>query len=78
MDKLINDGGPAFPRAVHDNYDIVNGKISPQEGMTLRDWFAGQAVAGLLSGNWEMNSRDAASDAYDVADEMMKAREAKR
>jgi len=33
-------GGPAFPRS--------DAGYSPtQDGMTLRDWFAGQALAGL-------------------------------
>lgn len=39
-----NDGGPAFPSA---------GLVTPAgiafEGMSLRDWFAGQALAGLLA-----------------------------
>ena len=34
--STINDGGPAFPRHAYDGHD----------GMTLRDWFAGQALAG--------------------------------
>ena len=41
--KEINDGGPAFPViAEHGLGHISN-------GMTLRDWFAGQAMIGLLS-----------------------------
>jgi len=40
----MNDGGPAFPRAsTHSERD---GLIDCAEnGMTLRDWFAGQALA---------------------------------
>jgi hypothetical protein len=33
-----NDGGPAFPCAASDGL----GRSHLQEGMTLRDWFAGQ------------------------------------
>ena len=33
-------GGPAFP---------VNGPNGDHPGMELRDWFAGQAIAGLLA-----------------------------
>lgn len=36
--KQIDDGGPAFPR-------------SPCGGMSLRDWFAGQALIGIIVGN---------------------------
>lgn len=42
-----NDGGPAFPRAGFDGPDMYD---SGWDGMTLRDWFAGQALAGLLAG----------------------------
>ncbi len=43
------DGGPAFPRSINETYDRVNDGIHPQEGMTLRDYFAGQALAGHLA-----------------------------
>ena len=38
MTTQPNDGGPAFPRAD----DVANSNA----GMSLRDWFAGQAMAG--------------------------------
>jgi hypothetical protein len=38
-----NDGGQAFPIAYPESHSI---KVS---GMSLRDWFAGQALAGLLA-----------------------------
>ena len=42
-----NDSGPAFPVA------HVTGKFWGMNGMTLRDWFAGQALNGMLaSGHW--------------------------
>jgi hypothetical protein len=37
MSDKINDGGPAFP------CETYNGHALPGIGMTLRDWFAGQA-----------------------------------
>ena len=40
------DGGPAFPTAGYDGPDHTQAQT---EGMTLRDWFAGQALNGLLS-----------------------------
>jgi hypothetical protein len=36
-----NTGGSAFP--------VIWGKTVTDPGMTLRDWFAGQALAGLLA-----------------------------
>ncbi len=44
--------------------------------MTLRDWFAGQALAGLVARASTFNS--AAEWAYAYADAMLKAREAKK
>jgi hypothetical protein len=48
------DGGPAFPRPA---FDAPTGEPTSalshdeQDGMSLREWFAGQAVAGLLAGD---------------------------
>jgi hypothetical protein len=44
----INDGGPAFPMLVQS----WNGNISAEaEGMTLRDWFAGQCIPAMSETN---------------------------
>lgn len=42
-------GGPAFPGEVYSG--TANGvkQFEPHSGMTLLDWFAGQALLGLLS-----------------------------
>lgn len=37
-----DDGGPAFPRPASEY-------TSGERGMSLRDWFAGQALAGLCA-----------------------------
>jgi hypothetical protein len=65
----------AFPSITPDG-DVT--WISP--GMTLRDWFAGQALAGFLA-NERINAFDgaytpkmAAEDAYTAADAMLEAR----
>ena len=42
MSKEIDDGGPAFPIERH----LQNGNEC-HYGMTLRDWFAGQALASM-------------------------------
>jgi hypothetical protein len=67
MDKR-EDGGPAFPTADY------------RTGMSLRDWFAGQALAGILAGAFIDSSRltDGANfitqNAYQYADAMLAAR----
>ena len=72
--STINDGGPAFP--VWE----LNGKNIPEMtgfGMTIRDYFAAKAMQGLLAARERYeNFREIASDAYLLADAMLKAREA--
>jgi hypothetical protein len=41
-------GGPAFPQNDLSSYGI--GPSENNAGMTLRDWFAGQAMAAMLTG----------------------------
>jgi len=68
---------PAFPMVLPETWD------SFQDGMTLRDWFAGQALAGIMArmeqsgfelgienGDWTCP----AGDAYDVAEAMLAER----
>jgi hypothetical protein len=75
---------PAFPTS-HEEPDDYNGhnnskKTVIDQGMTLRDYFAAQAMQALLRQYPDhlMNSpaSEVASDAYSMADAMMKAREA--
>jgi hypothetical protein len=49
MSTPINDGGPAFPEL--PSYGTPTGTISinTKPGMSLRDYFAGQALAGYLA-----------------------------
>lgn len=69
-------GGYAFPQhTLEPNPNGGEPRIIWQEGMTLRDYFAAQAMQGIQSRvNWDI--KDIAVLAYDQADEMMKAREA--
>lgn len=69
-----DDSGPAFPSPDTRGYDGV-------PGMTLRDWFAGQALIGQLAScslGYEYTGADAASkcarDTYKYADAMIAAR----
>lgn len=64
---------PAFP--------VTAGNQVYATGMTLRDWFAGQALAGICSNcdesginGWAHSSKLAASVAYQFADAMLEAR----
>ena len=70
----INDGGPAFP--VWE----LNGQEKPEMtgfGMYLRDYFAAKAMQGLLADRRHYeNYREIASDAYLLADAMLRARKA--
>lgn len=48
MMPLIYDGGEAFPLNILDQGDSGNLlSVEVSRGMTLRDWFAGQAIARL-------------------------------
>lgn len=65
---------PAFPTAQYADGVRPSGF---DNGMTLRDYFAGKAMQALLTRETRI-SEDAmlyAGAAYDVADAMMKARE---
>ena len=69
---------PAFPQ--HPGIQC-DGPPTDRHGMTLRDWFAGQALAGFaaspaaLDGAWR--DQTVAACAYEVADAMLEARKAK-
>jgi hypothetical protein len=65
-----NDGGPAFPVAEdHRTADALRWTA----GMSLRDWFAGQALAGILAADTGANwgYKEAAIEAYGHADAMI-------
>lgn len=72
----MKNGGHAFPRDIG-----WNGAQKPQKGMTLRDYFAGQALVGLLAGeraagsyHERMVDSDTAERAYEFADAMIAER----
>jgi hypothetical protein len=56
-----------------------DGNSADHFGMTLRDWFAGQALAGLVFHNdyGARSDDEIANGAYAYADAMIAAREAK-
>ena len=77
MSTPINDGGAAFPRPV--SFSEEGGTHRGTLGMTLRDYFAGQALSGRLA-----SFTDATPErkrigvfCYEMADAMLAARERK-
>lgn len=80
-----NDGGPAFPA---EYIDRTTGNRWPEPGMSLRDYFAGQALQGLIpeiAGNLANEAdhrlapkamRNGALLSYMIADAMIEARDA--
>lgn len=74
MSKRTNDGGPAFPITRTSSFS------KNYEGMTLRDWFAGQALlmswVGFDRGYYDDKATDEkiAANAYAIADAMIAAR----
>jgi len=65
---MKNDGGPAFPHNFRDGYG---------KGMSLRDYFAGQALTGfhIFPKSNKEDITTIVRVAYDVADAMLEARE---
>lgn len=73
-----HDGGAAFP--LHPG---IAPDWTASTGMTLRDWFAGQALTAIVTvcihdtrENGETTKQMIARKAYEVADAMLAAREA--
>lgn len=68
---MNENGGPAFPQ----NDASVN-RINNRDVMTLRDYFAGQALIALIGINDEdaRSTGKASHIAYCYADEMLKRR----
>lgn len=65
----IKDGAPAFP------FVEPNTECNVATGMTLRDWFAGKAMQGMLSDtNVQGTAEEFAQRAYQLADAMLKVR----
>lgn len=83
-----DDGGPAFPGAQlfhRDLYDALRSEIGvinaaaqaklDSPGMSLRDYFAGQALGNGWAGSvTQLNVREIGERAYMIADAMLAAR----
>lgn len=90
MNTLINDGGPAFPTSLgiesgygntipHQLPNGVSAWETMMPGMSLRDWFAGQAlvssfVEAIKFMPSRMTAEEYAESLYSIADAMLKVR----
>lgn len=82
MSDHINDGGSAFP-----TYEKIGEEIGEDGvwrdifgsfgGMTLRDYFAAKAMQALLTAEPDRGVIYLVANAFEVADAVLKAREAK-
>lgn len=82
----INNGGPAFPVSTRETDIPLQGAYGHQDGhntwqfsgMTLRDYFAAKAMAGICShrDTWGCGIEEIGIKAYEVADTMLAARDA--
>lgn len=76
------DGGPAFPemayRMVDSEFKLSGAGQVPQaylqSGMSLRDWFAGQALSGVIAKLGTGDYLLCANHAYAAADQLLKER----
>lgn len=73
MSSEINNGGPAYPGVIGPPKEFA-------QGMSLRDFFAAQALTGMLASEAndmqpQYEAGNAAQRAYWLADAMLKARE---
>lgn len=73
MNGIVNekDGGPAFPWQWHDHLPEIGHVVREQGfGLTLRDWFAGMALTGLMS-DPEVSMDGAIRLSFEAADKML-------
>jgi len=85
----MKDGGAAFPVYEEGRYgetgEFSSGMECTEQGMTLRDYFAGQALTQTIKIAWDWHEdggieyedihKDAADMAYKLADAMIARRE---
>jgi hypothetical protein len=80
MSNKLDDGGPAFPG---DAAGVGFQGIPNQRGMSLRDWFAGQVLGGLVAQtagvfeNTDEYAQAVAHGSYAIADAMLAAQKGK-
>jgi hypothetical protein len=87
MTDKIDDGGPAYPsrppmaRITADDPQSFELVRTSFDGMSLRDYFAAQAISQMISlsqdryGGW--STENVAAGCYSLADAMLSARKGK-
>ena len=77
----MNDGGPALPQIVSEYDDSAHkyvGNTYSVGGMSLRDWFAGEAISAINENFEPQDDKDwaawVARCSYAVADAMLAER----
>ena len=65
---------PAFPQSTQIANEFHPG-YGKDKGMTLRDYFAAKVLQGLLASGLDQPKFEFARKSYEMADEMLKARE---
>lgn len=71
---MRNDGGPAFPfveQSETESGHVVTDRVC--KGMSLRDWFAGQAHRELMEATWAVYKLHDATDPETSAQGMQAA-----
>lgn len=72
----MKDGGSIYPAKVFSHFEDDGLAIyTMSSGLTMRDWFAGLAMQGIIQAAPKMPDDVIARQAYGLADAMLKARE---
>lgn len=76
--NILGGNHPAFPVQAYPG-DAANPKVRPNTGMSMRDYFAAQAMNGLLANPEEFGEnipvKDVAEFAFEMANAMLEQRE---
>lgn len=84
-ESIIDDGGPVYPGQWADFQPTTGDQVVREQwtGISLRDWFAGQALAqigneyvarGEVTRQAQEHAMALAAHAYNIADAMIAAR----
>ena len=76
MSTPTNDGGPVFPQDIVIRHPNGESAVLRHIGMSLRDWFAGQALVALphMGCGCDLENDELAAAAYQIADAMLAER----